>query len=351
MTNKIKALHVTGFWSANFYYRGFLPAMANGWHAEPEHIDGDMQLDGEKLVAKMNMVDVVQFQRPNNEHIVDLMKKTKQKGKIIVFDDDDTFKLGEGIVPQNDEEIKFGHEVAKARREALITASGVTCTTEFLARELREVNPNVCVLPNCIDPDDAGESDENTTGRPRILILGSVISNDDYYIAKKAIEKIADKVTIVLMGVPENGTYKSYDQDLTWWRTLPHVEEVGFRVFGDYYNTIQSLAIDLVIAPRADNYFNRCKSNLKFLESSLFGLPFIGQAFEDKLSPYQINPKDADYLKLAQTEEDWCNILEDFLKNPEEYKQMGERARDYVCEEYAIQKHAHKWEEFYKTLM
>lgn len=351
MEKKIKALHLTGFWSANFYYRGFLPAMANGWYAEPESIDGEMQLDGQKMVQKMNDCDVVLFQRPNNSHIVELMKLTKQKGKIVLFDDDDTFKLGEGIVPQNEEEQKFGEEVANARREALLTAQGVTCTTEFLAQELREVNPNVAVLPNCIDPDDSGEVDENTTGRPRILILGSVISNDDYVIAKKAIEAIADKVTFVLLGVPDKGTYKSYDEDLKWWRSLPNVEEVGFRVFGDYYNTIQSLAPDLVIAPRADNYFNRCKSNLKFLESSLFAIPFIGQAFEDKLSPYQINPEDSNYLKLAQTEDDWVKVLEDFVANPEDYKKMGLEAQEYVCREYSIHKHAHKWEEFYKTLV
>lgn len=346
-----KALHVTGFWSGNFYYRGYLPAIANGYLVSNDFIDGQKYNDGEALVKKMDLVDVVMFQRPNYDDLISLMKLARQKGKIVVFDDDDTFKLGEGVVPQNEEEQKFGEKVNATRNEALRVAHGAICTTEFLSRELREINPNTVVIPNCIDPDDAGEVDENTTGRPRILILGSVVSNDDWHIARKAIESIADKVTFVLMGVPDEDKYTSYKEDMKFWRSLPHVEEYGNVVFGDYYNTIQNLACDIAIAPRADNYFNRCKSNLKFLECSMLGLPFIGQSFEDGLSPYEVNPQDINFLTLAKTSEDWENILNDFLANPNKYKELAKKAKEYVLEEYSIYKHAHKYEDFYKSLL
>jgi glycosyltransferase involved in cell wall biosynthesis len=346
MKNNIKALHVTGFWSGNFYYRGLLPAMANEWYACPEIIDGAN--DGQDLITKINRVDIVAFQRPNHKQLVELMEMTKQKGKKIIFDDDDTFKVGEGVVPQGKEEEEFAKEVTENREKALNLSDGASCTTEFLAKELREHNNNVSVLPNCIDKDDASNVDENTTGKPRILILGSVISNDDYLVAKKAIESIADKVTFVLLGVPDLEKYKTYQEDMKFWRSLPDVEEIGNVAFGNYYNTIQETMADLVIAPRADNYFNRCKSNLKYLEASLFAIPFIGQAFEDKQSPYQVN--NDKHLKLAQSEDDWVNILQDFLTNQEEYKKMGKEAQVYVCEEYDINKHAYKWIDFYKSI-
>lgn len=348
---KIKALHVTGFWSGNFYYRGFLPAMANGYDAEPPTIDGDSQNNGQRLVQKIDRNDVVMFQRPNNEHIVELMSLTKQKGKIVVFDDDDTFKIGEGIVPQNEDEALFAEKVNKNRTKALRISDGAICTTEFLAQELREIQPNTVVIPNCIDPDDEGECEPNETGMPRILILGSVVSNDDWHIARKAIEQVADRVTFVLMGVPEAGKYGTYDEDMKFWNTLPHVEKHGFTLFGDYYNTIQNLAVDIAIAPRADNYFNRCKSNLKFLEVSLFGIPFIGQAFSDNKSPYQVNEKDKDNLVLAETEQDWCDVLEKFIAEPQAFVELGRKAKEYVLDEYDINKHAHKYEDFYQTLL
>lgn len=348
---KVKALHVTGFWSGNFYYRGFLPAIANGYEAEPEFIDGESRNNGQRLVQKIDRNDVVMFQRPNNSHIVELMALTKQKGKIVIFDDDDTFKVGDGIVPQNDEEREMADKVTKNRTKALRICDGAICTTEFLAQELREIQPNTVVIPNCIDPDDEGESDENTTGMPRVLVLGSVVSNDDWHIARKAIESVKDRVTFVLMGVPEKGKYGTYDKDMEFWDTLPHIEKHGFTVFGDYYNTIQALAVDVAIAPRADNYFNRCKSNLKFLEVSLFAIPFIGQSFSDGMSPYQVNKDDADNLILAETEDDWVRELENIANNKDCYKEIGKKAKEYVLREYDINKHAHKYEDFYQSLL
>ena len=350
MKNNIKAFHVTGVWSANFYYRGFLPAMANGWLVSNDYIDGAPN-NGQEFVEKLNRSDIVLFQRPNGATSLELMSLAKQKNKIVVFDDDDTFKVGEGIVPQNGEELEHAIRINENRNKALRMAHGAIATTEFLANELREINSNTIVIPNCIDPDDEGEVLENTTGRPRILILGSVVSNDDWHIAKKAIQQVADRVTFVLIGVPRDGEEGAYEEDMKFWNSLPHIEKFGFTPFGDYYNTIIESAADIAIAPRADNYFNRCKSNLKFLEVSLFGIPFIGQAFPDELGPYQVNPEDRKYLKLATTEDDWCNILEEAIAHIPEYKEMGKKAKEYVLNEYDINKHAHKYVEFYQSLL
>lgn len=350
MKNNIKAFHVTGVWSGNYYYRCYLPALANGWDVSNENIDGAPN-NGQEFVRKLDNSQIVLFQRPNSETPVELMSLAKQKNKIVLFDDDDTFKIGEGIVPENDEEMENAIRINKNREKALRLAHGAITTTEVLANELRQFNNNVVVIPNCIDPEDEGEVLENTTERPRILILGSVVSNDDWHIAKKAILQIADRVTFVLMGTPKDGEEGAYSEDMKFWNSLPHIEKIGFTPFGDYYNVIMETMADVAIAPRADNYFNRCKSNLKFLEVSLFEIPFIGQAFDDELSPYQVNPEDRNYLKLAKTEEDWCTILEDFLANIPAYKEMGKKAKEYVMREYDINKHAHKYVEFYQSLL
>ena len=163
--------------------------------------------------------------------------------------------------------------------------------------------------------------------------------------------QVADRVTFVLMGVPKDGEEGAYSEDMAFWNSLPNVEKIGFTPFGDYYNTIIDTAVDIAIAPRKDNYFNRCKSNLKFLEVSLFGIPFIGQAFSDGLSPYQVNPEDKDYLILAQTEQDWCDILEEVADNPSKFKEIGQKAKEYVLKEYDINKHAYKYVEFYKSIL
>lgn len=45
----------------------------------------------------------------------------------------------------------------------------------------------------------------------------------------------------------------------------------------NYPREIQLRKIDVLIAPLLDNAFNRCKSNIKFLEFSALGIPMIGQ--------------------------------------------------------------------------
>jgi glycosyltransferase involved in cell wall biosynthesis len=102
-----------------------------------------------------------------------------------------------------------------------------------------------------------------------------------------------------------------------------------------------------MIIPRADNNFNRAKSNLKFLESSMFEIPVVAQAFPDGKSPYQVNPEDQKYLLLATDYNDWIEKIESLINDKEKRRKLGKRAKEYVVENYNINDKAHLWEEAY----
>ena len=51
-----------------------------------------------------------------------------------------------------------------------------------------------------------------------------------------------------------------------------------------YPNLLHSINADFIIAPLKENVFNKCKSNLKYLESCAVGSVMIGSTFAD--SPY-----------------------------------------------------------------
>jgi glycosyltransferase involved in cell wall biosynthesis len=126
-----------------------------------------------------------------------------------------------------------------------------------------------------------------------------------------------------------------------------NVEWQHFVPMADYIETLNSLRLDLMLIPRRDNYFNRCKSNIKFLEASMLEIPVIAQGFSDGNSPYEA---DKDFLKLAITEKDWEKYIAELVDNKALRREMGKRARDYVIDTYNINDHAHKWREAYQEL-
>ena len=80
----------------------------------------------------------------------------------------------------------------------------------------------------------------------------------------------------------------------------------------NYPHQMQLRKIDLLCAPLIDNAFNRCKSNIKFLEFSALGIPMCGQ----NICTYN------KYTKLVfDTGEDIDKLCEQlfFSKNSEEY--------------------------------
>jgi hypothetical protein len=101
------------------------------------------------------------------------------------------------------------------------------------------------------------------------------------------------------------------------------------------------LALDLAMIPREDSYFNRCKSNLKFLEMSLLDIPVLAQGFPDGKSPYQ--GEDSGYLTIVNDNSTWYDsvirIKDDYAK----YKRIAVSAREYVLKNYNIETYACEW--------
>jgi glycosyltransferase involved in cell wall biosynthesis len=118
-----------------------------------------------------------------------------------------------------------------------------------------------------------------------------------------------------------------------------------------YYDKLNSLKLDMMIIPREDNYFNRAKSNLKFLEASMFEIPCIVSGFADGKSPYQVNPEDQKYLKLVMDNSKWIEEIEKMIADKEGRRELGRKAREYVIKNYKIEDKAHLWEEAYSKIL
>lgn len=349
----------SGIWGC-YIVRSLLPLVANGWDGDAVSIHPFQDTPENKTLA-VKQADIVVFHRPEDRGRIEMMRLLKKNGKKVVYDNDDTYKDHDAVKVNEyftQERVNRGMESLNKQADgAIIEADLVTTTTEWLADEYRKLNPNVRVLPNCVDPFYFDDPIRNETDIVRIGVTGSIgVSKDIDILAPIVKHYEHDKrVKIVFFSLPPlkkenplvNEIYKDEyafldSVDIEWHPT----------VNADlYYDKLNSLKLDMMIIPRMDNYFNRCKSNLKFLEASMFEIPCVAQGFPDGKSPYQVNVEDQKYMKIVIDNNDWIPEIEKMIADKEGRMEMGRRAKEYVIENYNINTKYLLWEEAYASIM
>ncbi len=351
-----KVYFCNSFLESCYYVRALIPLQAGGWDGDRTSLRTD-KIQPEKQSQAVLDSDIVVFHRPNDWRSKEIALKLRSQGKKIVADNDDTYKNLDGKNLQ-----KALEKVDKGLDEFCEMADLITTSTEVLAEEYRKLNKNVIVLPNCVDPDVWSEPERNEGNKVRLGFVGSVASNSDYDNIKDTLKELSarDDVQIVVFGLPQQMPNQSdmeavivkemYKKDYDFWQSL-NIEWQPFVSIDKYIDTLNSLKLDIMVIPRKDDYFNRCKSNLKFLEASMLEIPCVVQGFEDGLSPYQVNPTDKDYLDIVIDNKDWMKYLEPLIQDKELRRAKGKKAHDYVVEKYSIENNIHLWEQAYQKLL
>jgi glycosyltransferase involved in cell wall biosynthesis len=319
----------------------------------------DAKTPENKSIAAQNS-DIVVFHRPEEPGKLELAKLLKQQGKKIVFDNDDTLKHDGGFRFNKYMDMKRVQKGMKKLNETIDEfikeADLVTCSTQYLADEYSKINPNVIVIPNFIDPFYFPKPLRNKNGKVRIGITGSLALTDDIDLVEPIVRHYENNpdIEIVLFSLPpahkDKYTRKLYQEEYKFWESIK-VEWQPLVPMEEYYETLNNLKLDIMIIPRADNYFNRCKSNVKFLEASMFEIPVIAQGFPDGKSPYEIDPEDKENLVLVSDNTKWVEEIDKMIADKKGRKALGKKAKKYVEKKYSIDNNAHKWVEAYQTIL
>lgn len=344
----MKVYFMNSFLEGCWYVRSLLPMVAGGWDGDKTSLRSERMKPDAKARGSID-ADVCVFHRPNDQRAIDAAKILKRLGRKIVMDNDDTYK--------GSDDMKLGNlleSVDKSLDEFGRNADLITCSTEFLANEYRKLNKRVVVLKNCVDPDDWPEPLRNEGEKVRIGFVGSVALNGDFEGFIPTLQELnkREDVQLVLFSLPAvkdnqpvvNGLYKD---DVLFWNAL-NIEWHPFVDMVDYFDTLNELKLDIMVIPRKDNYFNRCKSNIKFLEASMLEIPVVAQGFSDGNSPYQTF--DSGYMDVVVDDTKWMDALDPLIKNKQLRRERGARAREYVLNNYNIHENVWRWEEAYKSI-
>lgn len=337
------------------YPRILLPAYENGFLTDRKSVADKSKPDVSQIRADIQDADLVVFHRPESQEIIDFIKMLKRDGKKIVIDNDDTFKIDDNHPLA--EWTSYAHKVELQNRdkyfdEAAKLADLLTTTTPTLAKEYKQICDNVAVLPNCVDPMDWDEP-LRSEGKVRIGIVGSVTYAYDYAHIRDVIVELSERedVELVMFGLgdlehrkknPE--VTKHFESEYDFWDSLD-MEQIPWCPIEEYPTKLNEARLDIMLIPRRENYFNKCKSNIKFLEAAMCEVPVIAQSFPN--SPYEeLNPNIGILVK-----DNWREKIDELIENKALRRQIGKNAREYVLEHYNIEDNAYKWAKEYNKLI
>lgn len=265
--------------------------------------------------------DVIVWQRQMEESQIEAMRRVREALPETFF----VYELDDYIagVPESNYHSAFVPPNSESRiAAALQYCDAVTVTTQELADWFKTLGAkDIRVAPNLLPGTSLKAREDKVRLRTRIGWGGGISHGGDLAIIRLAMEKIGDRVDWVFLGMkPEN---------------LPDGLAVEFHEGvppDQYLPKLQSLDLDLIVAPLEDNYFNRCKSNLRLLEAGACEAAVIAQ----KISPYLTdNPPVFGY---ATTPEEWADQIERFINSPVKRRhQAGHAMQAWVRTKYTFE--------------
>lgn len=290
-----------------------------------------------KLIG--NLADVFVLQSCTDKNGIALLYQLQQeRGKKIVVECDDYLELNE------DSPFKKDHEIYDAKfviTQTMKIADMITTTTPYLAKQLKKYNKNIVVLPNYVDMDRwILPYLPNESGKIRIGWAGSITHLEDVRIIVEPIRRICREfknVQLVVIGDPRVGTL---------FEGLP-VETMLGVPFEAWPAKLFSMRLDIGLAPLRDTLFNKCKSNIKWIEYSLASIPGV-------YSPtvYSMNNEHMDgvYGMIAENEEQWYRCIKNYIICENLRKDIAEKARSCITTGYTLKTNIKKWVKAYKSL-
>ncbi|MFA7241479.1 MAG: glycosyltransferase [Sulfuricellaceae bacterium] len=203
----------------------------------------------------------------------------KQGAKLIYTLDDNLLDLHRGQ-PWHEFSTDLKRNIV---RYLLRQADGVIVSTQALKQRLLKLNANIYVVPNALDErlflngDTAPPAPEKPAMEP--LIIGYMGTHSHLLDLMMVLEPLRailreyrGKIEFQLLGVAGNGRAAQCFDALPF-RVL---DTEGNHFYPDFVPWAKEhLRWDMAIAPLEDNEFTRCKSDIKFLDYALLGIPAV----------------------------------------------------------------------------
>lgn len=365
-----------------YYYRVYTP-MKSLVEMYPNEFDITINntykfTDQEKDEIGKNFDIVIVHQALYNPEIQDAFWNTiiyckKTYGTKFVLDIDDYWDYGKNH-PYNNVCQYFAYPLKMMMNFKLFDY--ISTTTEYFKAIISQYFPEekIVVFENAISLEDTQfVKEKNKSDKLRFGITGGSSHTEDIKqlleIPKYLTDKQLNQIELVFCGynaedaevceIDDNGNItKKEKMDIknNWW----YITENKFKNSFKNYKRIETRSIDnkeygsiyrdidILMVPLLNNKFNRCKSELKFIEAGFTNTAVISS----NVIPYNNfgeNEYDCLFVK-ENTPESWAKTIKKILRDKDYVKIMAERLNSKVTETRNLEDITNKRTEFFKNI-
>ncbi|MDW8103273.1 MAG: glycosyltransferase [Anaerolineae bacterium] len=266
--------------------------------------------------------------------MVRLVKQFQAAGVAVIYDIDDQLLA---LPPTHPDYIVHQNPILRSTLIQLLRAvDRITVTTAALHDSLIQYNPMISVLPNCIDLNLFKKPVQSQGDIPIVIGYAGTRTHAGDFVAvvpaiKQLLDEFGEQIVFRFIGfIPEE------------LKGINRVEFINghpdYRMFAEI---LRRSGFHVGLAPLVDNSFNRCKSDMKYLEYSALGIPGIYSS----VHPYLDTIRDGVTGLIVQphTPEAWYRAIAWMITHPLERRQMGEAAYQEVVRTRSLQANIHSW--------
>lgn len=295
------------------------------------------------------------YRCPWREEFDGFFKEAKKRNKTLIYTVDDlvidtkyTNNLPV-IKEMNDQDKKLYDSGVNGHKKVMEHCEYAIVTTTQLAKEIKKyknikdvfINKNTMSEEMIFCSNKAIEKVKKENEKVIIgYFSGTATHNEDFKIVAPALVEILNKYDNTYVKL--TGRVDAPDQLKT------HEDRIIYAPYVDWRKLPFELReCDITLAPLVDTIFNRAKSEIKWAESSLVGVPVVAS----DVGAFKENIPDGAGLLVNNTPESWFWAIDSLVENEKLRKKIGAKSREFVLENYkTIGKNAIDMKNFIKSI-
>lgn len=288
-------------------------------------------------ILRCRLFDVVVVQRILP--FLDVLREKCEKYDIkLVYETDDDLL----DVEENSPSYEYVNRVSESIKNFIDASDVITVSTPTLASKF-DKNKTAVISNYYVNTVFDIKEDIKTEGKLKLGYYGTLTHSKDLFLIKNVILRLKEKYDFDFEII--GGFNASDNVDENWFKSIElPPNNMDFKKFMGWLS--KTVDWNIAVVPLEDSPFNQCKSELKFIELAILGLPGV----YSNMCVYNGIVKDGYNGFLAGNDDEWFEKIEKLILDKELRRYIRKNALDNVLSDYKIEDRVKIWDKILREL-